>query len=599
MHVGPRFVTALVSLSCLVNLSLAKAVPAQSAKSIPILVITEPEKPKRSSATSRLLGLLDGLGIPYHERRISDQNVSRVDRYDLVIAMPGFVSEPGFRNRLSQDLKQALQKGVNVIYIGSSFCGNADTGLSKLFHVSRNESGCLSKGSQLPSLSLDLTSYGLAGRELTVHAEESVMAMTSGSQSIDRLVRETGGRHQVGNAVLVGFDILSFWKHPEDLSAYLRPLLLTRLINRQLNNGYVAKHGSINAHQSPFMLRWEDVSPLPGSDTQQPFLAALPRFEALLGQASIPLNIAIVSRFVDPLNRIQADWSDQTPANKLLRAFVRSQLSKGASLIAHGYTHQFGDTPNDRSKADGEMWDEARESFLTTEQQRQRVSSARDAIIQDWQQAPLIWETPHYQANSDTYQVVADAGFRFVVESDSSLFPNRVGYDSRLDRRLLNLPETAYEVPLDHLAIQQRQDLWWRAIQPDLYEIGAPFLFFYHGMSEPQLDALGSLVQSVNRFDYWKPTLREYAEFWLMRERAQHRVVHEPDLKRFLVSIDNGFAGHTLRIRLPDGFAPESVSLDAKAKPLISRRFDQAWFVYVPMTDRSNQMMTINYRPES
>jgi len=577
---------------------VAYAAPVQAAKSIPILVITEPEKPKRSSAASRLLGLLDGLGIPYHERRISDRNAKHVDRYDLVIALPGFLSESGLRNRLSQDLAEAVQKGVNVIYIGSSFCGNADASLSSLFHASLNESGCLSRGNQLPSLSLDLSGYGLVGRKLRVHGQEVVMAVTSNSQSIDSLVKFTQGNRKLGNAVLIGFDILSFWKHPEDLSAYLRPLLLTRLINRQLSNGYVAKHGSINAHQAPLMLRWEDVAPLPGWDTQQPFLAALPRFEALLGQARIPLNIAVVSRFVDPLNRIQVDWSDQTPANELLRSFVRRQLAKGASLIAHGYTHQFGDTPNDRSKADAEMWDEARESFLSIEQQRERVTSARAAIIQDWQQTALIWETPHYQANSDTYRVVADAGFRFVVESDSSLFPNRGGYDHRLDRRLLNLPETGYEVPLDRVAIQQRQDLWRRAIQPDLYEIGAPFLFFYHGISELQLDALGSLVHFVNRFDYWKPTLRQYAEFWLMRERAQHRVVHEPDLRRFLVSIDNGFAGHTLRIRLPDRFAPESVSINAKDKLLISRRFDQAWFVYVPMADSSRQLMTINYRPE-
>lgn len=600
MHLWRTSAMLVIMLQCLLAASpAAKAAKYRLANKIPILVLTAAEHSKQPASQSRLLGFLNGLGIPYDQRTIADQAINPIEGYDLLIASPGFLSSSDARRRLSQQLKNALSKRVSIMYLGSSFCANADADLLKLFKINRKPSPCLTQARALHSQSLDLTRYGLKNRNLRLYDEEIVVSTDSSSQSIDVLVRETRQSEQNGNAILVGFDILSFWKHPDDSSAYLRPLLLSRLINRQLVNGYAAKHASMHGHQAPFLMRWEDVAPLTDSHLQHPLIANLVRLSSLIRKHQVPLNIAIVSQYVDPARRVQANWSDLSRSNQALREFIISQLSKrGASLIAHGYTHQYGNSPNDRSKLDAEMWDEATGRYLSRDQQRQRVFLAKTSIKRDWQLNPLIWETPHYQSNADTYQVVADEGFRFVVESDSSVFPNSYGYDSKLDPRLLNLPETAYEVPLDPVAIQNRLGLWHFAIQPDLYELGAPFLFFFHGQSNFQFDALSSLFSTLSQYRYWRPNLLEYAEFWLKRENTDHYLSHDPEQRRFSVTLNNVYVGHTIRFRLPDGYAPLSVAVDHVERAIISRQFDKTWYVYVPLDCASNKSITVSYRTD-
>lgn len=587
---------SLTTLSCLVaSVSPSKATPFIPSKLSSILVLTPPEP--KSPGSVRLGGLLDGLGISYHKRAVSDESFANAGRYDLVIAIPGFLSEVADRKILNKQLKDAIDEGVDVIYIGPSFCGNADSELFSLFRFPQSDKPCLSKAGDLNKRSIDLTSFGLGSRTLLLQADEEVIAPHSDSGSRDVFVRTTSGMSKKGSRVLIGFDILSFWKHPESDSAFLRPLLLTRIVNRHLVNGYAAKHSSMNGQQSPFLMRWEDVSPVPSSDTSLPLIENLERLASILNQYQIPLNIAIVSHFVDPLKGIQSQWSDISAANQSLKKFIKSQLLRRGSLIAHGYTHQYGDTPNDRSKLDGEMWDESTGAYLSIVLQRQKVRMAKDAIIQDWQQIPLIWETPHYQSNSDTYQAVADEGFLYVVESDSTVFPNRSGYDNNLDRRLLNLPETAYEIPLDEDQIRERLDLWSSAIQPDLYEIGAPFLFFYHGISNSQFKALQKLLQSTPNYDYWKPNLLEFAQFWERRANVQHVFSHDRQSRKISLRVNNAFVGYTIRFRVPNSYLPGFVTANGKRHRFTSRQFDNNWYVYVALTKSGDQFVTLNYRP--
>ncbi len=563
----------------------------------PLLFLHEPEI-RQTDSTIRLRSLLDGLGIPYHQQAVDYRSTVSLKKHHTIIVQPGFLQDTQDRAWLNKTLKSAIKDGSNILYIGSSFCGVADSELQYLFGVQLDPVSCVQVVTNQSVKAIDLSFQGVTGRLLPLYEGERIIKYDEPSLLTDSLVNTRLGDAATGDAVLVGFDLLSYWKHPESPSAYVRALLLTRLLNRMLTNGYVAKHASLAGLQSPILLRWEDVAPISGDDLQHPYIRGLDHFARLLQAYKLPVNIALVSRYLDPVNQILIRWSDRSQANLLLKAFVRKQIIAGGSIIAHGHTHQHGSGVDDKSTFDGEMWDEDRNIYLSFDEQRIKAQSAFRDISLDWDQSPLIWETPHYQSNRDTYKAVADVGYSFVVESDSSLFPNHYGYAQQLDKRLLLLPETGYEMPLLKGAIEDRLSLWRTSVQPDLYEIGAPFIFFYHGLSSLQLQGLDRLLSQSADYHYWKPSLMAYATFWKQRQNVNYNTFHDRRQSRFIVATQSAFKNFTFRVRLPNGQIPDAVSINQISQPLIARRFDHLWFVYIPVsTSKKKVSIVVSYRP--
>lgn len=552
-----------------------------------------------SEGGKRLLGLLDGLGIPYRHQAIEQLQRLQPDQHQTVIVLSGFLQNPDQKLWLNDVLKQSLRQGTHVIYLGASFCANADPELQSRFGITLDSSACVQTVAQQGVREVTLAGVGLAGRSLTLYPDEVVLRLPPASRLATPLLVTQPNHSQEGGATLVGFDILSYWKHPLSNSSYARALLLTRLLNRSLADGYVAKHASMHGLQAPLLMRWEDVAPLSDRSPQGPMVQHLDRFKRLLAVHQLPLNIAIVSRYVNPSKGVLIRWSDQHKPNLRLRRFVADRLRQGGSLIAHGHTHQFGTGADDISNLDGEMWDEDADAYLSRAEQILKVDAAVRELRMDWGRRPLIWETPHYKANRDTFAAVAQAGFKAVVESDSSVFPNRYGYDDQLDPRLLNVPETGFEIPWDAMNISLRLSIWRGAIQPDLHELGAPFLFFYHGHSVLQLDALTALLEASGSFSYWKPSLDDYIQFWERRHSVDYRVVEASSGSKFTILVDRGFAGMTMRIRLPDGHEPQRVSVDSLPGTFLLREFDGIAYVYVVLPGDESSIVEVSHRPRT
>lgn len=589
---------APLTLALLLDVGACVAADVQSKLATPVLFISS-QTSLESDAGIRLRGLLDGLGIPYRHQLIDRLETLRPQQYQVLVVLPGFLHGLQQRMWLNASLKRALANGVNVIYIGTSFCENADSELQRLFAVSFDPVSCLVTVSEQSGRQFAVDSLGLPGRTLMLVAGE-LMLRRHDAAVVDQpwFVRPSDHLGH-GEAILLGFDVMAFWKYPLTTSSYLRPLLLTRLLNRCLADGYVAKHAAMHALQSPLLMRWEDVAPLSEQSPQRPLIQHLDQFERILDAHQLPLNIALVSRYIDPSRQLDIRWSDRNAANEHLKRFIGARLELGGSLIAHGYTHQSGSGSDDISNHDHEMWDEDQQVYLSRRDQLVRILAAMQDVHRDWGRRPLIWETPHYQSNHDTYSAVAEAGFEAVVESDSSLFPNRYGYAGKLDSRLLNIPETGYEMPWSKQQIQQRLHLWRHAIQPDLNELGAPFLFFHHGHTRLQLEALAELLDQSERFRYWKPSLNEYVSFWNKRREFVFHVSRTHALSRFSIRIERGFEGMTMRVRLPNGQEPERVLVDSVPIRFLSRRFDGHDYIYISLPSRNSRSIEVAYRPRS
>jgi hypothetical protein len=182
-----------------------------------------------------------------------------------------------------------------------------------------------------------------------------------------------------------------------------------------------------------------------------------------------------------------------------------------------------------------------------------------------------------------------------VTESDTKLFPNREGYLNRVDGRLLNIPETGFNYPLDPNEIKASAIVKQSHILPRLARLRTAFSFFYHNSSLQQEKALKNLLVSSRRLDLWKPNLEEFGMFWEKRARVEMASQVNPIAGHMVVELDRSFPGFALSIRLPDGAAPKAVAVDGQPVTAVSRRVGHVWLVEPVMPGAATHRVTIDY----
>ena len=115
---------------------------------------------------------------------------------------------------------------------------------------------------------------------------------------------------------------------------------------------------------------------------------------------------------------------------------------------------------------------------------------------------------------------------------------------------------------------------------PRLVRLNGLFHVFYHNTSLAQYKALKNLLATAGRFDLWKPSLEEYAQFWERRGRTRVESHIDPLHGLIVANVTDPFDGLALSIRLPDGAVPGEVTIDGRAVEVASRQMAGIWYVY-------------------
>lgn len=160
------------------------------------------------------------------------------------------------------------------------------------------------------------------------------------------------------------------------------------------------------------LLRLEDIGP-------QADPAQLRQIADLLAADRIPFSVALYPLYLGPVSqhpRAQI-WLRDRP--KLVEA-LKYMLSKGGSLVLHGYTHQLGDSPNPDDGQSGEDYEflrvhyDARRHLAFSPPAdneaawvRNRMEMSLAAIRAAGLPAPEIWQFPEYAASPTGYRVAA------------------------------------------------------------------------------------------------------------------------------------------------------------------------------------------------
>ena len=161
------------------------------------------------------------------------------------------------------------------------------------------------------------------------------------------------------------------------------------------------------------LIRLEDVGPT--SDPRQ-----LRQVADLLAADGIPFSVALYPVYVGPVNHHPRERVRLQDRPQVVDA-IKYMLSKGGTLVLHGYTHQLGDKrnpTNGESAVDYEFYrvhfnaqhDLVYDGPVTKNSgawTRHRIESALAAIRAAGLPRPWMWEFPHYGAAPADYRVAA------------------------------------------------------------------------------------------------------------------------------------------------------------------------------------------------
>lgn len=611
-----RILPLAVCAWCLMAQPGGAAEPAQPAgpgdaaagQPAPRVLLISDAGPEYDEGRSRLTNLLDGMGLEFDLVPHDQMPAIQWRDYQLVIVAPTAEREFKIDETLERSIVGAIAGGTNVLWLGGGIWGSwRTTALSDAFGLHYVSQGSSTDAKAVQARFTDpsgapahLTVYGetlytVEARKATV---EGVYLGADGQPLPLPFITHYRANAQSGQAVYVSLHMLAYWKAAEAEDSYGRAEVLFKYLRRLTSQGTVGKHPVRDGHEAVFLLRLEDYTPggAAMAHTGRLWLIRMQRLLELTRENHLPVNIALIPLFRHPSNDEFHAWDDADPAIVTLRRLARQAFADGGTLIVHGYAHQHGQGPANFSGDDWEMWDADTKQFLPFEEQKKIAAAAVAEVTRQWQVTPTVWETPHYKGNADTARAVQAAGFRYITESDTKLFPNRSGYLNAAAGLVLNIPETAFNYPAEPDEIKQSGVCRQRFLLAQLARLNGLFYFFYHNSSTPQEKALENLLAVSQRYDLWKPSLAEYAAFWEAREQVKVNSRIDPVHRRLEADVEQAFTGLTLAVRLPDGALPGEVAIGGVAAEVKSREIDGNWYVYPVLPAAPRCRVVIGYR---
>jgi uncharacterized protein YdaL len=162
------------------------------------------------------------------------------------------------------------------------------------------------------------------------------------------------------------------------------------------------------------LLRLEDVGPM--AVPQQ-----LRQIANMLAARKIPYSVAVYPLYIGPAGQHPRERVPLVARPQVIEA-LKYMLSKGGTLVLHGYSHQYGDRPNPNNGESGMDYEFLRVHYNAHGVQvydypptpphpltwtRHRIGLALAAIQAAGLPRPQLWQFPMYGASPSEYRVAA------------------------------------------------------------------------------------------------------------------------------------------------------------------------------------------------
>jgi uncharacterized protein YdaL len=197
----------------------------------------------------------------------------------------------------------------------------------------------------------------------------------------------------------------NFWYVADMPFSYIGPrdryLVFTDLLHDIL--------GIPHAESHPALVRLEDVGAMVS-------VKAMRTLTDYLYAKKIPFSIAAIPQYVDPLGAYNGGIGQTVPLTQAsnLKKALNYAIPRGAEIVMHGYTHQYGKIKNPHTGVSGddyEFWNIVTNTPVAEDSQSWaagRLSSGL-AALHNSGYTPVAWEAPHYQGSAASSRMAAAA----------------------------------------------------------------------------------------------------------------------------------------------------------------------------------------------
>ena len=197
----------------------------------------------------------------------------------------------------------------------------------------------------------------------------------------------------------------NFWYVADLPFSYIGPrdryLVFTDLLHDILGIQHAESHQAL--------VRLEDVGAMVS-------VQAMKTLTDYLYGKKIPFSIATIPQYVDPLGAYNGGIAQTVPLSQAanLKRALNYAVPRGAEIVMHGYTHQYGKIKNPHTGVSGddyEFWNIVTNTPVTEDSQMWaagRLASGLMALHSNGY-TPVAWEAPHYQGSAASSKVAAMA----------------------------------------------------------------------------------------------------------------------------------------------------------------------------------------------
>lgn len=391
---------------------------AQSAQTALILYDAPPDEPKLAQAYATMLqALLGHFAIEAKLQPVNDYAAGEIDSFATTFYLGSYYNNP-LPDEFLRDTAKTKNRVVWFKYNlwqlstppelqfearnGMSFVDlkGLDSEPSKANPNPGFYDTVLYKGKSL----VKYYEYDSENNEVSADPDIGIVKLTNPSKAQARVMIQNSRTGNVTPYIVQAGAAQNFWYIADLPFTYIGPrdryLVFCDILHDIL--------GIQHAESHPALVRLEDVN-------AKVEFNSIKTISDYLSSRHIPFSIATIPHYKDPLGASNDGTPESIPFEQAttLQESLRYAISKGASIVMHGYTHQYGSMKNPHSGVsadDYEFWNAVANSPVQEDSAAWALGRLNSGMNEFAAAGfkPWAWEAPHYQGSPLSYQAMSE-----------------------------------------------------------------------------------------------------------------------------------------------------------------------------------------------
>lgn len=339
------------------------------------------------NSSEETLLTVKSLGFNYDNIAVNNISSTNLTRYDAIIV-------DNIETKLNREevaiIKNASDKGVNILWIGYGIGGYDNQTLPSMFGIMLIQEPTTDENEnenendyETPTQTPSKEDFYVKWNEHKISFDENIPIELKGASAESYIY---------DNNDSIAYPAITYYQKNTTPSRLIyiaynsydvrQYSVLVHYIQAIITKPVAILNPYPNKYKSAVLVRIEDIN---SREVGPDYVNRLRDTIYWLGSNRMPTNLAVIPVFVngsekaDNMHTWRKDFSVDDTSN--LRNVLSDAIYKfNGYIITHGYTHQYGNGPEDYSGTGQEFFDEVNKTWLKYSEQYDRIKKAREEI---------------------------------------------------------------------------------------------------------------------------------------------------------------------------------------------------------------------------